>query len=268
MMMQIMRRRGAQTNEAVGDVSSNAHHPHHTTTNDLDEYGDDTRSDDLGDDQHFHKSETQTAAAAAAHALLGRSETRAVRRVKGVVVVVLLASALGAALAVHQYIYRSEQRQFVARFEDDAHKLLEAIGSVIDRTLGTFDSLAVTAVSSARASNETWPFVTLPNFAVRMSKVLPLAKAVDMAILPLVAPRERRKWERYSLHHDDWVNESMAIQEQWSGYYGPVEYNWDRHGVIFTDDGDVPYNERYVAFVRVCVRVCVCACVRVCACSG
>jgi hypothetical protein len=177
---------------------------------------------------------------------IARQETKAVLLLKLMVLLVLALSAIAVSYSVHRYTTGSEESQFEEQFVGDSNKVLEAIGISLDKTLGSFDSLAVTLVSSARAANETWPFVTLPDFAVRVSKILSLSDAFTINVLPIVTPEQRTKWATYSVQNDYWVNESMAIQETWDNYYGPVVYDWEPYGVIHGDSGDVPYNVRYV----------------------
>jgi hypothetical protein len=111
---------------------------------------------------------------------------------------------------------------------------------------GSFDSLAVSTISLARATNQTWPFVTLPDFAVRMAKILPLSRTFVMYMLPLVTPSQRDEWEAYTVQNDYWVNESIKIQKEFQNYYGPTEYDTESYGTIHGDFADIPANERYL----------------------
>ena len=107
------------------------------------------------------------------------------------------------------------------------------------------DSLSVTMVSYARDQNETWPFVTLPDFGPRMAKLLPQTDAMLVAIVPIVKPYQRKRWETYSIQNDEWVNQSMRIQETWNGYYGPINYDWVPYGTVHGDYADIESNVRY-----------------------
>jgi carbon starvation protein CstA len=175
--------------------------------------------------------------------VLAKRETSAVARFKVLLVLVLTASTVGAAVAVQRYTHRSEIAQFEERFKMDALNVQEAIGSSIDKTLGSFDSLAVSLVSFAKNTNATWPYVTQPNFAVRNAKLLRLTNVMYINVLPIVHPTERLQWEKYSVQEDYWVNQSMEAQEKWDGYRGPVIYDWEQprkiHGIE-----DLPYNLR------------------------
>lgn len=202
------------------------------------------RSESSGDDSDVTGAEN-TKAGSEKQGEIAKNETKAVLHLKFVVLIVLVCSAICVAVIVYKYTAGSEESLFEYQFRDDSSKVLEAIGSSLDKTLGTFDSLAVTLVSSARAANESWPFVTLPDFGVRVSKLLPLSNAVSINVLPVVTPGQRLAWEEYSLQNDRWVNESVAIQETWKDYHGPLIYDWEPNAVMHDDFDDLQYNLRY-----------------------
>jgi hypothetical protein len=173
-------------------------------------------------------------------------ESRTVWRRKLLVLVVLIGSAVAVAWTTHHYISKSEIEQFRNQFEDDANKIFGAIGTSLDKTLGAYDQIAVAFVSHARFANQTWPFVTLPNFALRMAKVLPPSAAITINLIPIVTPEDRLEWEAYTKANDYWVNEGMAVQETWERYYGPVAYNGTHSSVVHGDFDYIPYNTTYV----------------------
>jgi hypothetical protein len=177
---------------------------------------------------------------------IGKRETVAVTRLRLVVVLVLVISTVAASFSIHSYLTRSETERFESQFHDDSHKILEATGSTLDKTLGLLDSIAVLYVSEADFTNQSWPFVTMPNFAVRMAKVLPLTDAIIINVLPYVKNELRAEWEAYTVSQHGWVEQSMKIQDHWEGYYGPIVYNSPPNGVLHSDFADLPYNETYV----------------------
>jgi hypothetical protein len=160
------------------------------------------------------------------NAALDKKASEEVYQFKVIVALILLVSAVVVAAFVHIYVNKKEQSQFAEKFRTDAVKVLDTVGNSIDRTLIPMDSLAVDLVSYARATNATWPCVTLPNFALRMSKALPQTDAMVIQFLPIVKPSQRKKWEHYISQNCFWLNESMAVQETWDGYYGPIGYDW------------------------------------------
>jgi hypothetical protein len=172
------------------------------------------------------------------------SETVAVNRLKLVVFVVLVTSAVGAALSVYFYLSGSERAAFEKAFTDDSSKILDAIGGSLDRLLGSLDGVAVQYVAHARTENQTWPFVTLPSFGLRMAKVLPLSEALILNVLPLVKTEQRADWEAYSVEQDYWVDETTAVQATWEDFYGPIVYGGQPNSVVQGDFGEIPRNTR------------------------
>ena len=93
---------------------------------------------------------------------LAGKETQAVNKIKLVVVLVLAISTIGIALGVYFFVSGSEQGNFEAHFNDGAQKILGAIGRNVGVTYAALDALIVSMVSFAKATNQTWPFVTIP----------------------------------------------------------------------------------------------------------
>jgi hypothetical protein len=184
--------------------------------------------------------------------VISKNATKNVLHLKILVIIILLVSATTLAVCAYSYTKKSENKQFESKFGYDAHKVLDAVGSSLDKTLGLMDSLAVTLVSYAKDKNDKWPFVTLPDFGPRMAKLLPQTDAFNIIILPIVYPHQRNEWETYSIQNDEWVNQSMKIQETWDGYYGPVVYDWEQYGTIHGDFGDIESNVRYATGKAYC----------------
>ena len=86
---------------------------------------------------------------------ISKEATKNVFHLKILVIAILLVSASTLAGCAFSFIKRSETKQFESKFGNDAHKVLEAIGTSIDRTLGLMDSLAVTLVSYADDKNDS-----------------------------------------------------------------------------------------------------------------
>jgi hypothetical protein len=184
--------------------------------------------------------------------ILGRKETKEVYQFKVIVLFILLISAVVVATCVNMYVKKKELSQFAEKFRTDASKVLDTVGNSIDRTLISMDSLAVDLVSYARATNSTWPCVTLPSYALRMSKALPQTDAMTMQVIPIVKPSQRKRWEHFVSQNYFMLNETMAIQEYWDGYFGSISYNWETNDIIYGDNGDIEGNTRSVDTKQCC----------------
>jgi hypothetical protein len=213
-------------------------------------FGNDNRKGNDDEDEASSSSHDEEHASASPEKedepVIAKKETSTVVVLKLVVALVLVVSTIGAAIGIYRYARANEQQKFEAHFKTDSKKVLEAIASSFQKTLIAFDSLSATLVSYAESSNSTWPYVTIPHFAVRAAKMLSNSNLLYVSVLPLVKPQDRVAWEDYSMINDYWVNETMDLQAEWSGYYGPVETNWTAGP---TSDGFnvLPYNLRYVA---------------------
>ena len=186
-----------------------------------------------------HREETQEEQ----REVIAKKESQQVFRLKLLVLLILVLFAIMTALAVYFYIDYVETDQFEDDFKDDGFKVLEAFGSSLDKTFGAMDSLAVAIVSYARATNQTWPNVTIPDFAYRAANVLELSDAFVLSTVPVVTNETRLGWEAYSGSDAlDWVDQTLAAQETWPSYYGPRNQSWEAHNVIHGDFGDIPYN--------------------------
>lgn len=184
-------------------------------------------------------------------------DTKRLIRLRVLLMFTLVLSATIVSFVVHDYIATNETKQFKDRFCNDANKLLEAVSSSLERTLGAMNALSIAFVSyasseAAKDSNSNnfatkWPFVTLPDFALHASKLLPLTDGVYVSIQPIVYPSQKRDWEEFASQNDQWVNETLNIQEVWNGYHGGETYTWMKNKHIYGTFGDIESNVRYVS---------------------
>lgn len=174
--------------------------------------------------------------------VIGKRETRQVAQRKLYVWIVLLVSAIATAVGAFVYIRNSEEVAYQADFQSNAHKVLEAIGKSLEQTLKSLDALTVSIVSHAHATNQTWPFVTVPDFTLRAAKTISLSDVVFMSILPLVTNQTRHKWEEYAVNHDTWTNTSVQLQSEYNLYHGTLQLAYESVNVIWGDFGDIAYN--------------------------
>jgi uncharacterized protein HemX len=98
-------------------------------------------------------------------------------------------AALGVAAVVFFYLRHSEEHQFLEQFKEDATKILDALEGTVDQTMAALSGVAVNMVSTAKMTHQTWPFVTIDDFAVCMSKVVPLARALCISYYQVIHPK-------------------------------------------------------------------------------
>jgi hypothetical protein len=202
-------------------------------------------NDDVVDERQGHPD--KNANKAVAEAGIGAKESKAVRWIRSLAIAVIVLSTIGVALAVYYYMANSEKKTFAYRFKSDSFKILESIGSTFDRSLGAVDTFAVNLVSTAKQSHQTWPFVTLSDFPVKSSKILTLSKGVLFSTFTFVTHQQRAMWNNYTFHNDEWVDESLDVQELALNktYFGPINRNWTKAEDIVQNEGVAIDNDVY-----------------------
>jgi hypothetical protein len=145
---------------------------------------------------------------------IAQQESTDVFRIKLVVFLVLLVSAIVVAQTLWLYINQSEERQFHKSFTDDAEKIFAAVGANLAQTHDLLTTVATQVTALAAATNQSWPYVTVPSFAQMASQILPLSHAVRLAVLPVVSQSQRYEWERYTAQPSSraWIAESVHFQ--------------------------------------------------------
>ncbi|KAL7572637.1 hypothetical protein ACA910_010388 [Epithemia clementina (nom. ined.)] len=144
------------------------------------------------------------------HALIAKRETKQIFRLRVLVFSVLFLSMVLVSVVTYYYTSTNEQTGFEEAFKDNAGKVLQSLGASLDKALAGVDAFVVSMLSYARETNQTWPYVTIPDFEARSTKFLALTKAVVFMEFPLVTPETRLRWEQYTKEHGrDWANKSV-----------------------------------------------------------
>ena len=173
---------------------------------------------------------------------LAAQETRYVRRLKVIVVVALILSMIAVSLSAYFFSASQEQTDFQDQFYDDAVKVLSTMGTNLERTLLACDAFCVSITSFSKASAQTWPFVTIPDFAVRSEKIRSLANSVYANTYHLVQEDQREEWETYTAAvGPTQVNESIAAIEDFKRMDWPIVWNYTSWDIIHSyDEFDMP----------------------------
>jgi hypothetical protein len=168
---------------------------------------------------------------------LASQETRAVRQLKIIVFSTLTLSLIAVAYSAYHSTHTQEQDQFVAQYYQDTGKVVSAIGSNLQRTLLAADAFVASIVSVTNLTNQTWPFVVVPDFAVRAEKIRSLSKAVLVNLYQVVEPGQRDEWQRFTATTGKgWVDESIAVIENYDGMDWPIIWNYTLWDVIHSYD--------------------------------
>jgi len=164
-------------------------------------------------------------------------ESQKVRRIKHFVMLFLLIIMICVSVTTYYWISNDEYDEFDRQFQEDSHKVLSTMGRNLVRTLEASDAFVASITSLAAATNQQWPFVVVPDFAIRAEKIRSLVNAVYVSTYNVVQPNERGEWERFTAKHgESMVNESIAAIEAFNGADWPIVWNYTLWDVIHSYD--------------------------------
>lgn len=168
-----------------------------------------------------------------------RHVARVVRRLKLAILTFFTLTAAGVIIAFSVYRNSNKKAQheaFKNKFHQDAKNMLASLGTSIDSTLAATDSFAISMLSEARLTNQTWPFVTISDYAVKASKLMKNTRAKFITNYMFIQEEQRAEWEAYAAANaDSWIQDAIKVQANDRGYNGPnitaeyVEENYIGH---------------------------------------
>jgi hypothetical protein len=116
-------------------------------------------------------------------------------------------------------------------------------------------------MENVTGGEQTWPFVTLPDMAVRASKLRSLSKIFLFSVYHYIAHEDRAAWESYAAQNKGWIDEGIETQKADPTFRGNIVEDW------YSSDEINHYGERaadadfYIVrwqCAPVLVRICVC----------
>jgi hypothetical protein len=165
---------------------------------------------------------------------LASKETRAVTKLKLLVFGSLFVSMMAVALAAYYLTSQAEQAGFELHFYDDANKLLGNIGQNVERTMEASDAFITSVTSYAAHTNQTWPFVVIPDFAVRAEKLRSLCGAIYVTTYHFVEHDQRVEWENFTASVGrEMADEAIAALSDYKLMDWPITTNYTEWNVIY-----------------------------------
>ncbi|CAB9526948.1 natriuretic peptide receptor 2 [Seminavis robusta] len=168
---------------------------------------------------------------------IAKKEGRIVFYLRVLVILVLAVAAICVCMGVHKYVTDQQQDAFETKFNNDASKVLEVVGATFQDTLGSTDAFITQLVAYARYSGSSWPYVTMPAFAIHATKLLKLSKAFYFSVYPFVEPWQHDEWLNYTNETNGWIHESLDIQAKDEDWWGPKEKEFSHRHEIFATGG-------------------------------
>ena len=137
---------------------------------------------------------------------LSKNETKAVFRLRVLVVFVLLCASAAISVVVYKITRDAQINVFHIQYEGAADKVIQSFADIVKK-MGAISGLSLAACSHSTDNESSWPLVTLSNFQERAGNARALSGALFVSINPLVEDRQRALWEQYVLENN--TNEWM-----------------------------------------------------------
>lgn len=130
---------------------------------------------------------------------VAKKETRVVNILRFAVLVVLLVTTVLVSGGVCMYAKNQQHVEFVTVFEDSATQVIETFHEALGNSIGALNTLSFGVTSVAIATNQTFPFVTVPDFELWGSNFRIESGAHYVAYMPIISNNTmRHQWEDYA----------------------------------------------------------------------
>lgn len=145
---------------------------------------------------------------------LAKNETKAISYLRMVVFLVLVTVAAAVCTTIYLFAKNNEQERFELAFADQSLKVIDAFRTNARRRVAAIDSLSQAYTSHAMSTQSKWPFVTLPDYERRASRVMDLAEVVAIFQFPLITVHTREDYEAYALENQGWLQEGLEYRQE------------------------------------------------------
>jgi hypothetical protein len=180
---------------------------------------------------------------------LASNETLVVTKLKLLVFGSLFFSMVAVVLAAYFLTLQAEITSFELHFHDDANKILGNIGQNLQRSMEASDAFITSITSYAAHTNQTWPFVVIPDYSVRAEKIRSLCGGIYAATYHVVNNEQRKEWENFTAT----VGKDMADIADYNVMDWPVTPNYTEWNVIY-DYGEYDKPNKVSAKQRIPVK--------------
>ena len=162
-------------------------------------------------------------------AALAAKETKGINILRFVTLVLLLSIATLASVGVYFYTQNSEKQKFEDDYTTNARLIIDSFHDSVEHKLGAVNVMADSITSHALTSEEEFPGVTLPNFAVHGSNLRVQSDSLVVSWLPLVTDDNRLEWEEYALANrnqtDEEYEKDMELRNRQDEEFGFLSTN-------------------------------------------
>ncbi|CAB9526882.1 respiration control sensor protein ArcB [Seminavis robusta] len=142
-------------------------------------------------------------------ASIAQTETRTIQILRCAVMVVLVMTTILVSTGIFKYTRNQEEEKFISNFEDNAVQVIESFHQLVERHLGAAAWMSTEITSFALQANQTFPNVTVPDFAQLGSHFRSVSGSHVVHYMPLVSNDHREGWEEYAMDHRFHIDEAF-----------------------------------------------------------
>jgi hypothetical protein len=164
---------------------------------------------------------------------LARRETKVVKVLRVLVLVLLFVMATLTSVGVYFYTSNEETLNFESGYKANAQRIVESFHDAVERRLEAMNSMSTTITSYSLDTKQSFPFVTIPHFEIRGSDLRVQADTTNIIWMPLVTDETRDAWEEYAL-----INRSQ-IDEAYLEDVKQIERQDDEFGLTHTSSSGI-----------------------------
>ena len=162
-------------------------------------------------------------------------------------VMIIVTISIGISTWLFIYLSNEQSTDFQNEFHISSNAILDQFRTSFEQKLNAIDTFATSITHTAITTNQTFPFVTIPNFSIRGSTVRVLADALMIHWLPLITDSNRNHWEEYALNHRYDVGNYEYEQDTLFRHYQDIEFGLvEDDEVVVEDDGTIHNNNSNV----------------------
>jgi len=152
---------------------------------------------------------------------IARKESTSVGRWKKVIFFLLMIVATFMVSLTWIFLHYQESTKFQKEFQLFSNAIQQSLQAKANNLAESLEGKADDITSLVMSSEQEWPLVTIPHVEMRFAHLRSDTVIEALAFAPIIEPDEKKFWNKYSLRHQKWINESLIKYK--GDDYNPIE---------------------------------------------
>ncbi|KAG7366318.1 adenylate/guanylate cyclase [Nitzschia inconspicua] len=165
---------------------------------------------------------------------IARKEERNVCMIRFITITAVIICAISVSSLVYFFATGSDTRNFEIEYNLLVQNIHSLVVWEVKYNFALVQQLCGTITSESLMSNQIFPNVTLPDFEITGGFVDGMGGIMMALFAPLIPSSQKKKWEEYSVLHQDWLNRSALLKVESPSHRDPLhgtiqDHEHDRH---------------------------------------